>query len=199
MRKLIIIMSFAILFTSHSTAETDLEYAQIQLTQKALQSTVRISPSIGEHGSGFFVGENTVITNYHVIKNNYSVSVEKFDGSTCKGSVGYREDSLDLAIVKVDCTGTPLKITNAVAVGQSVLAVGNPSIYDFHVTRGIVSGEKWQHVLFDASVYNGNSGGPLVNSRGEVIGVVMGRDKEHFDVGAAVSGKETLKFLERAK
>lgn len=194
----IAIMAVLFLF-SHSSADTlyTEELAIIQSSSKALQSTVKITQGVS-HGTAFFIGDNELITNFHVIKNGIGI-ITTYDKQTCSAKLKYQDVKLDLTLLTTDCTGVPLELTESYTVGQTVLAVGNPDIYSFMVTRGIVSGEGWQYILFDAPITQGSSGGPLVDIEGKVIGVISLVDSKIGFIGYAITAKEVNRFLERAR
>jgi S1-C subfamily serine protease len=139
-------------------------------------------------GSGFVVDKaGHIVTNYHVIDGAKQVRVSFSNGASMKATVQGSDPSSDLAVLKIDASSralTPLPLGNsdAIAVGDPVVAIGNPFGLDRTVTAGIVSaiqraitapnGYTIDHVIqTDAAINHGNSGGPLLNRRGEVIGV----------------------------
>lgn len=198
MKKLIVIIGVIVLLASQGQADTEYD-EQVQImkaSQGTLQSTVKITFGLS-HGTGFYVGPNDILTNYHVIKDGIG-TITTYDKRTCTASLKYQDSKLDLALLTTDCQGVPLEVTTAYSVGQTVLAVGNPDIYSFIVTRGIVSGEGWQHILFDAPITSGSSGGALVDIEGKVIGVNTLVDSKIGFIGYAITGKEVNKFLQRA-
>lgn len=199
MKKLLLIVGIIALLASQSTAETEHseEVNMIEISQHTLQSTVKITSGV-THGTGWYVSPNEIITNQHVIASGIG-AITTYDKRTCKATLKYQDSKLDLALLTTDCTGAPLELTEAYTVGQTVLAVGNPDIYSFIVTRGIVSGEGWQHILFDAPITQGSSGGALVNIDGKVIGVVSLVDSKIGFIGYAITAKEVNRFLERAR
>jgi serine protease Do len=135
-------------------------------------------------GSGSIVDSNgLIVTNRHVIDNAYEITVTLQDGTTHNARLLGKGLGFDLAILKVD-VGYPLpaiKIgdSDQVRVGDRVLAVGNPLGLKGTVTSGIVSalhrdlyGTPYnQFIQVDAAINHGNSGGPLFNVKGEVVGV----------------------------
>lgn len=141
-------------------------------------------------GSGFIVDPNGyIVTNAHVIGDGKydKITVSLIDGSTEVGEVLWYDTTLDLAIVKINKTGLPaVEFGNSddLKVGEPVVAIGNPMTLDLErtVTQGIVSGLN-RSVAFengtviepliqtDASINSGNSGGPLFNAEGKVIGI----------------------------
>jgi S1-C subfamily serine protease len=139
-------------------------------------------------GSGFVVDKaGHIVTNYHVIEGAKQVRVSFSNGASMKSTVQGTDPSSDLAVLKIDASSralTPLPLGNsdAMQVGDPVVAIGNPFGLDRTVTAGIVSaiqraitapnGYTIDHVIqTDAAINHGNSGGPLLNRRGEVIGV----------------------------
>ena len=139
-------------------------------------------------GSGFVVDKaGHIVTNYHVVQGARSVQVSFSDNESMKARIVGVDPSTDIAVLQVDAHAralTPLTLGNsdAVRVGDSVVAIGNPLGLDRTVTAGIVSALQRviqspnsysiDHVIqTDAALNRGNSGGPLLNARGEVIGV----------------------------
>src|SRR5215475_12727394 len=135
-------------------------------------------------GAGFIVDpEGLIVTNNHVIVNADRIRVKLHDGRTLVATVIGVDNATDLALLKIAARGlTPLNLgdSDALRVGDSVIAIGNPLEYERSVTAGIVSalGRKVYEaepfesfIQTDAAINRGNSGGPLLNQRGEVIGV----------------------------
>jgi putative serine protease PepD len=180
------------------------------VAKKVLPSvvTVRVTGAIG---SGFVVSEDGyVITNDHVVEGaqDDAMSVTFSDGSSAAAKVVGRDPESDIAVIKAAKSGlTPVAIGNSdsIAVGDPVLAFGSPLALVNTVTAGIVSaldrtieaGEEggttryYAAIQTDAAVNQGNSGGPLVNAAGQVIGVnsvirsVGGSETEAGNIGLA--------------
>jgi serine protease Do len=143
-------------------------------------------------GSGFiYTSDGYILTNNHVVEGATSVSVQLADGRTFTGTVVRTNAAADLAIVKINATGLPtatIGSSSNLTVGQIAIAIGDPlGEFANSVSVGIVSGLNREIqtgsvqaggesltglIQTDASVNPGNSGGPLVNSSGQVIGVV---------------------------
>jgi S1-C subfamily serine protease len=157
-------------------------------------------------GSGFVVDKaGHVVTNYHVVSGAKEVRVSFSNGASTKASVEGTDPSSDLAVLKIDASSralTPLPLGNsdAMEVGDPVVAIGNPFGLDRTVTAGIVSaiqraitapnGYTIDHVIqTDAAINHGNSGGPLLNGRGQVIGV-----NSQIDTGGSSSGNVGVGF-----
>lgn len=145
-------------------------------------------PRIGE-GSGFIVAEDGyLLTNNHVVVGATDIRVGLSDGRVLKAEVVGSDPSIDLALLKVDTKGErlptlPLGDSGALRVGEWVIAIGNPLEFEHTVTAGVLSakdrrvaiGETDSGVVSflqtDAAINFGNSGGPLLDSRGNVVGI----------------------------
>ncbi len=153
-------------------------------------------------GSGFIISaDGYILTNYHVIEyaavygesNGYELSVIMHDGTSYPAEiVGYEEDN-DVAVLKIDATGlnaVTLGDSSSMNVGERVYAVGNPlGELDYTMTEGIISAldrvisteasTAMNVFQISAAVNSGNSGGPVYNSRGEVIGIVTAKTNQN--------------------
>jgi serine protease Do len=138
----------------------------------------------GGLGSGVLVRpDGYILTNNHVVERADQLSVDMSDGRTFKAKVVGTDPATDLAVVKIDGTKLPtlpLGDSEALRVGDVVLAVGNPLGVGQTVTMGIVSakgratggGDSYEDFIqTDAPINQGNSGGALVNTRGELVGI----------------------------
>ena len=139
-------------------------------------------------GSGWvYDSDGHIVTNEHVVDGASSISVRLWNGKTYSAHVVGTDKSTDLAVIKVDAPSSqlhPLTIgdSSAVQVGDGVVAIGSPFGLEETVTSGIVSALHRaiqapnqftinDSIQTDAAINHGNSGGPLLNSRGQVIGV----------------------------
>jgi putative serine protease PepD len=139
-------------------------------------------------GSGFVIDtDGHILTNYHVIQGAQTIEVTLGDRSRFKAKLIGVDTRNDLALVKIDPAGRklttlPLGDSRNLLVGQRVLAIGNPFGFQSTLTTGVVSslgrtvqtGENTfidEAIQTDAAINRGNSGGPLLNSHGEVIGI----------------------------
>ena len=156
------------------------------------------TPSFGT-GSGFIIrSDGLLLTNYHVIDKGTAIEVHFYDGKVSTATVLGKDPIGDLALLQVKTERplpvVPLGSSATVKVGEFVIAIGSPFGFQHTITFGIVSGKK-RHLLrsgvvggfiqTDASINTGNSGGPLVNMHGEVIGVntaTVGRGELGFAI-----------------
>lgn len=194
--------------TPPSTGTTKLvvtsdENAIVEAVKKAGPSVVKIvaaqepvspweyfyggGPRVGI-GSGFIVtykGRQVVLTNHHVIAGAQRLVVKLTDGRQIEGRYGGSEESSDIGVVELVEPPAGLKSatlgdSEALQIGEWVIAIGNPFDYENTVTVGVVSAkgyrpvgeDRYQDVIqTDAAINTGNSGGPLVNLAGAVVGV----------------------------
>ena len=136
-------------------------------------------------GSGFVVDpKGLILTNYHVVEKMSRIMVKLQTGETIRGQVVGFDEETDLAVIKInagrDLPSVRIGNSDEVQVGDWVLAIGSPFGLEQTVTAGIISTKERQteegasfrrFLQTDAAINRGNSGGPLVNMRGEVIGV----------------------------
>lgn len=142
-------------------------------------------PSVPITGSGFIIKANGLaITNQHVVGDKDEIYVRLFDGTRSRAKVLGRDTIGDMALLLIETETSlpvvPLGDSDALRVGEFVVAIGSPFGFEHSVTFGMVSGKRRNflrssvvggYLQTDASINTGNSGGPLVNMRGEVIGV----------------------------
>ena len=160
------------------------------LLEKVLSKTVRIEAGQSV-GSGFLISGNTennniglIMTNNHVVGRNDKVEITFKNNYSTIGTVIGRRKKPDIAIISInnypeDITPAALCYGSLPSIGEKLFAVGNPLDLGVTVTRGIVSGIKGtgfeQMIITDAPINKGNSGGPLFNYQGEVIGIATSK------------------------
>lgn len=163
-------------------------------------------------GTGFVISEDGLIaTNRHVVNNEEATYTVYFqDGTSYEGTLLAADDFTDFAIIKIDAKDLkPLLLGNSdsLQLGQSVIAIGNTlGEYDNTVTRGVVSGlsrnlggEYSGLVQTDAAINRGNSGGPLLNLSGEVVGINTAVDRAGEGIGFAIPINEATTAIESVK
>jgi S1-C subfamily serine protease len=193
---LIIFIQFFYIFYTQK-AETQKSYTEHE--EGVINAIDTIKPSVvridawstegkpKELGSGIvYSKEGHIITNAHVVKDTEVITVTFYDGKKKTAVLIDYSDQYDIAVLKVDPTDIKLVPANfadatKLQIGQTVIAVGNPLNFGWTATIGIVSGlnrnikadnrvyEKL--IQTDAAINRGNSGGPLINLKGQVIGI----------------------------
>ncbi len=159
-------------------------------------------------GTGVIVSKKGyILTNEHVVGNEYNNCYVTLDtGISYKGSVVWADEEIDLAIIKIGIDGlksVALGDSSKVSIGQKTYAVGNPVGFEFRqtVTSGIISGinrtikiknedNTYSYmeglIQTDATINEGNSGGPLINEKGEIIGITSVKVNEADGIGFAI-------------
>lgn len=140
--------------------------------------------TIESAGSGFFISEDGyIVTNDHVVNKAKLIKVQLYDDQIFEAEVVGTDPKTDIAVIKIDTgqmatTALEFGDSDIMRVGDQVLAIGNPFGLEFSVSAGIVSGRNRtlsggfdDYIQTDAAINSGNSGGPLLNLDGEVIGV----------------------------
>jgi S1-C subfamily serine protease len=160
--------------------------AVVSLDVRQRGSESRRSRSQAGTGSGFvFASDGLILTNSHVVEHADSVSVTLPDGRECGADLIGQDPDTDVAVVRItapDLTAVQFGDSRALKAGQLVIAIGNPYGFQHSVSAGVVSalgrslraksGRLIEHVIqTDAALNPGNSGGPLVDSAGRVVGV----------------------------
>lgn len=146
-------------------------------------NTPRRREKVSGMGSGFFISaDGYIITNNHVVKDAIKVIIHTIDGKEHIAKIIGTDSKTDLALLKIKGKDHPyieLGNSDKVEVGEWVLAIGNPFSQDLTVTSGIISAKGRRigaayyenYLQTDAAINRGNSGGPLINLEGKVIGI----------------------------
>ncbi len=191
-------------FNKISSAQTSLEgelsvlKAEIsadfsRIIEQEIKGVVTIKTNVGQ-GTGFLISDDGyVVTNRHVLLGATLANVYTYDDKVYPAGLVGHDESFDLALLKIGGIFDSLRIGNSddVRIGEKVIAIGNPLGLSFTATEGIISARDRvginglpYYFQTDVSLNPGNSGGPLINTRGEVIGI------NNFKV----SGSEGLGF-----
>jgi len=156
------------------------------IVEDVVQSVVTIRTNAGFQGTGFIISDvGYLVTNAHVLADssgNLASSISAITINQVTKSAEYigHNNELDLALLKISGRYNPLELddSNNVQIGEKVIAIGNPLGLQFSVTEGIVSATRRTgingldaYIQTDAALNPGNSGGPLINKEGKVIGI----------------------------
>jgi serine protease Do len=163
-------------------------------------------------GSGFVVDrQGYILTNHHVIDGAERITITMADGRSFRGQVVGADPAIDVALLKVQADGdlpeAILGDSDQLRVGEWVCAIGNPLGYVHSVTVGVVSfiGRKLfdasldDYIQTDAAINFGNSGGPLINSAGEVVGINSAISSRASNIGFAVPINQAAAILPQLK
>jgi serine protease Do len=162
-------------------------------------------------GSGFIIDrEGFILTNHHVIDGAERITVTMADGRAFRGEVVGADPAIDVALRRVRADGlpeAPLGNSDELRVGEWVCAIGNPLGYVHSVTVGVVSfiGRKLfdksldDYIQTDAAINFGNSGGPLINAAGEVVGINSAISSRASNIGFAVPINQAVAILPQLK
>jgi serine protease Do len=146
---------------------------------ETIYESVVVISSGGALGSGFALGENCVVSNAHVVNDPQNVLLVTYGGEEYHADVVVMDSKLDIAILRLDeATFRCLHVAdeNGSKIGDEIYTVGAPSNLAYTLTKGIISAIERKigantYIQVDAPVNAGNSGGPLLNDKGEVLGV----------------------------
>jgi serine protease Do len=163
-------------------------------------------------GSGFIIDRaGFILTNNHVIESAQRITVTLADGRTFRGEVVGADAAIDVALLHVDggnnLPEAPIGDSDELRVGEWVCAIGNPLGYVHSVTVGVVSfiGRKLfdpsldDYIQTDAAINLGNSGGPLINARGQVIGINAAISSKASNIGFAVPINQAIAVVPQLK
>ncbi len=163
-------------------------------------------------GSGFIIdGEGHLLTNHHVVEGAERITVKLADGRSLRARLVGADPDTDIALLKIDAEA-PLPVaalgdSSQLRVGDWVCAIGNPLGYEHTLTVGVVSykGRKLfdpsldNYIQTDAAINFGNSGGPLLNARGEVVGINAAVSSRASNIGFAVPINVAAASLDQLK
>lgn len=167
-------------------------------------------------GTGFFISaDGYIVTNNHMVENAEKVTITTLNEKEYKAKIVGTDPNTDLALLKVSDKNLPfaeLGDSEKLRVGEWVLAIGNPWGFEHTVTAGIVSSKGRQlgipdvpyqdYIQTDAAINRGNSGGPLVNMRGEVVGItsnIISPSGGNIGIGFAIPSNLARKIVKQLK
>jgi len=150
------------------------------IIEDSIASVVTIRTDVGQ-GTGFIItSDGYIVTNAHVLVGGNHINAITSNQQTISAEfIGY-QDTLDIALLKIEGTYSPIDLGNSndMEIGEKVIAIGNPLGLQFSVSEGIISAINREgangisgYIQTDAALNPGNSGGPLINKKGEVVGI----------------------------
>ena len=155
-------------------------------------------------GSGFAMGANCVVTNAHVIDNKNKVTIRTYSGDQLPATVVGMDQNLDIAVLRVEnVTFRPLQIADLETqrIGDDVYAIGAPKSMAYTLTKGVLSAKErmvgsYSYIQTDAAINEGNSGGPLLNDLGEVLGMNTMKMVDSEGLGLAIPITRICQYLQ---
>lgn len=188
------------------------QFKAVPKDDRRFDSVVVVFSPTGSIGTGFFVRDDTVLTNYHVIEGSKFVEMKLFNGQETFGRIIANDIRLDLALIKVQARGKPVAFFSDrdLPLGGTVEAIGHPTGLEFSISRGIISalrkmkssylegGKTIRFIQTDTAINPGNSGGPLFLGD-KVVGVNTQKlaATELEGLSFAIHFSEVLDFLKK--
>ncbi len=156
-------------------------------------------------GSGAIItNDGYVITNQHVIEGASIIVVKTFDGQKYNAQVIGQDAAIDIAVLKIEGSFNGLQFGNSdnANIGEKVIAVGSPLGLEFTVTEGIISSTNReysgvQYFQIDVPVNPGNSGGPLVNKLGQIVGINSRKLSGGEGIGFSIKSNQAKQIVEQ--
>lgn len=213
---------------------TNDEVNTVQVSQAALPAVVRIDNRLRpdvlqqgddplEVGTGFFYKKDLIVTNYHVIKDNASLTVTLFNGRRASVKIEGVDPGIDIAVLRVSGVTAPKTLSfgnsGRLIPGQKLIVIGTPLRYQNFISTGVFSAtasprdvprndgmgqEIGQYIMTTASIQGGNSGGPVLDSRGGVVAIADANAAPSMlapgVIGVAIPGdivKQSIEDLEK--
>ena len=192
-----LLMVAAVLFASASSVSA------IGFDAEKAYESVFVVYSGTSLGSGFAIGENCVITNAHVIADPNNIAIVTYDGTEYAASLfGINEDE-DIAVLVIENATFPyLMMANlsAVKIGDDIYTIGAPKGMAYTLTKGTISAKERiirekSYIQIDAAINEGNSGGPLLNDSGEVLGMNTLKMTDSEGIGLSIPTDRIENYL----
>lgn len=192
-----LIIVVAVLFAS------TLSVGAIGFEAEQVYESVFVIYSGNSLGSGFAVGENCIVTNAHVIDNQRSITVETYGGTKHKASVLGMNEQLDIAVLIVKDAQFPyldIADLSTMKTGDDIYAIGAPHGMAYTLTKGGISAKErtvgnQTYIQIDAPINEGNSGGPLLNDAGQVLGMNTLKMSDSEGIGLAIPVSRICDYL----
>lgn len=202
MKQLRVLLSF-IIVVAVLLAST-LSVAAIGFEAEEIYESVFVIYSGNSLGSGFALGENCVITNAHVIGDTRDITVQTYGGDEYRASVIGMNEEEDIAVLAVEDGDFPyLEIADLdeMKTGDDIYAIGAPKGMAYTLTKGGISAKERKignqtYIQLDAPINEGNSGGPLLNDDGQVLGVNTLKMNDSEGIGLAIPITRVCDYLE---
>ena len=182
--------------------KSDIKNVQVQsgdftgIVEEVLSSTVSVLTNKGVGSGAIIRSDGFIITNHHVIAEASTIQIKTYEGRRHNADLVGSNPEYDVAILKVDTELTPLDFGDSeeVKISNKVIAVGNPAGLEFTVTEGTISASREfnniKYIQHSVPINKGNSGGPLIDKNGEIIGINNFKVSGSESLGFALSSNE---------
>lgn len=192
-----LIIVVAVLFAS------TLSVSAIGFEAETVYESVFVIYSGNSMGSGFAVGENCIVTNAHVIDNRKQISVITYGGTEHKAMLLGMDEKEDIAVLivkDVEFPYLPVADLSTMKTGDDIYAIGAPKGMAYTLTKGGISAKERMignrsFIQIDAPINEGNSGGPLLNEMGEVLGMNTLKMSDSEGIGLAIPVTRICEYL----
>jgi len=171
---------------------------------QSLNSVVRVVAGPVE-GTGIVVAQDLILTNDHVVSGESAAQIQFHNGDSLRGAVIKVDKRLDLALLRVEevfPSEISLTFSPTIQPGQEIYVIGNPKGVPFTVTDGIISStanrlfNDIRYFQISAPINHGNSGGPVLDYTGDVVGIVTRKELQYEGVAFALPASNVLSFIE---
>lgn len=154
-------------------------------------------------GSGFALGKNCIVTNAHVIDDKNDVVVKTYGATEYKAFVIGMDDDRDIAVLGVENADFPylsIADVSSMNTGDDIYAIGAPKSMSYTLTKGVISAKerkvgRYNYIQIDAAINEGNSGGPLLNDNGDVLGVNTLKMSDSEGIGLAIPINVVIDYI----
>ncbi len=171
---------------------------------EAIYESIFVIYSENSLGSGFALGTNCIITNAHVITDSSQISVLSYSGNEYKATVLGTNENEDIAVLVVENGDFPCLTVadiSAMKTGDDIYAIGAPKGMAYTLTKGTVSAKERtirnnSYIQIDAAINEGNSGGPLLNDNGQVLGMNTLKVSDGEGIGLAIPINRICDYLQ---
>ena len=213
MKKFLITLAtiFSMIIPAYAQNYDNEEMVNITVYEKISPAIVSVNAQLPDsisEGTGCIVTkEGLILTGYHVVEGAKTIDITMSDGQTYSAKfIAKMKDKKDLALLKIEpkenLSTVSFGDSEEVKVGQKVLSIGNPFGFSNTLTQGIISRIDYVKNRFqtDAAINPGCSGGPILNSKGEVIGISQSiynpdHNISNIGIGFAIPSNEAVKFI----
>lgn len=182
---------------------TSLPTFAIGFVAEEIYESVFVVYSGSSLGSGFAIGKDCILTNAHVIDNPDKVIVKTYSGEEYAAFVVGIDNAQDIAVLGVEGIEFPyltVADSSSIKTGDDIYAIGAPKSMAYTLTKGVISAQNREirgnrYIQIDAAINEGNSGGPLLNDSGQVLGINTLKMSDSEGIGLAIPMETVKSFL----